>query len=95
MFQEDIFLSQLEMKSKMMEAKFQEEKLKLQQKHDTTVQKVLRNLSIRHVVQISIKLVSHILQIVYYYKGLVLTTGRVHYTNIYSIVWYSIMDLHL
>ena len=30
------------MKGKMLEAKFQEEKLKLQQKHDGTVQKVMR-----------------------------------------------------
>ena len=32
--------SQSELKSKMIEAKFQEEKLRLQQKHDDTVQKV-------------------------------------------------------
>ena len=31
---------QLDMKAKMVEAKFQEEKLRLQQKHDSTVQKV-------------------------------------------------------
>ncbi|XP_058531335.1 centrosomal protein of 112 kDa isoform X2 [Ochotona princeps] len=43
---EDHFLSrmhekELDMKSKMMEAKFHEEKLKLQQKHDADVQKIL------------------------------------------------------
>ena len=35
--------SQSELKSKMIEAKFQEEKLRLQQKHDDTVQKVGRD----------------------------------------------------
>ena len=31
----------MDMKGKVLEAKFQEEKLRLQQKHDATVQKVL------------------------------------------------------
>nr|XP_055243007.1 centrosomal protein of 112 kDa isoform X8 [Gorilla gorilla gorilla] len=45
-FHDDHFLSrirekELDMKTKMMEAKFHEEKLKLQQKHDADVQKIL------------------------------------------------------
>ena len=36
-----IWFLQLDMKSKVLEAKFQEEKLRLQQKHDATVQKVM------------------------------------------------------
>ncbi|XP_074244980.1 centrosomal protein of 112 kDa isoform X4 [Saimiri boliviensis] len=45
-FHDDHFLSrlrekELDMKTKMMEAKFHEEKLRLQQKHDTDVQKIL------------------------------------------------------
>ena len=35
-----LFCCQTEMKSKMAEARFQEEKLRLQQKHDSNVQKV-------------------------------------------------------